>query len=101
MSEGKTLIGLVAFAMLCGSVMAGVMSCDIPSEPKLSPETEKKIQEDHNRDKLNNISYFEDPRVGICYASVHSISYGGYDHYSITTVNCNTVRHLLGVPFRD
>ena len=41
------------------------------------------------------ISYFKDKRTNLCFASVYSTSYNGYEVVSITHVPCENVKHLI------
>jgi hypothetical protein len=42
-----------------------------------------------------NIVYSQDPRTGLCFASVLSLTYSGYGVISITSVPCEKVEKLL------
>ena len=44
---------------------------------------------------IDYITYFKDPKTGICFASINSNSYAGQQVVSITTVPCEKVSQFL------
>lgn len=76
--------------MKWGVVLLGmvfVVGCSGGEAP--DPGTAKKAAQ--------NIAYSKDERTGLCYASVSSMSYAGYNVISITNVPCSpAVEKLLG-----
>jgi hypothetical protein len=44
---------------------------------------------------IGSITYFKDPKTGICFASINSNSYAAQQVVSITTVPCEKVSQFL------
>ncbi len=72
-------------AVLLGVVfLTGCLGGDAPD-----PGTAKKAAQ--------NVAYSKDERTGLCYASVSSVSYSGFNVISITNVPCSpAVEKLVG-----
>lgn len=47
-----------------------------------------------NAQVQNYLTYFKDPRTGLCFASINSSTYGGNRVTSITCVPCDSLKKI-------
>lgn len=43
----------------------------------------------------NGITYFKDDETNLCFATINSSTYGGYEIVSITCVPCDSIKKLI------
>lgn len=74
------MIRSLAVLFVCLSMMA-LESCSLPVKTEPSEVT----------DILSKITYVQEPRSGLCFAILASLTYNGYRNFSLTNVPCDKV----------